>query len=104
MNDSTKRFLTEEERKDPDKIFMAIDYAVAVAGRALLDCGHETDGRVVGLIPQDNGTYIAVCGRCSREYENKKGKDVIESVKVDIIKTKIENGVLKMYKLKEIKK
>lgn len=98
-------YLSDEDRKDQKKVFMAIDYAIAKYGKAILDCGHETDGSIVGLIPTENGIHIAVCDSCFDKIasEMKDGME-IEKVVVErstMIEQEDEKIVLYTKKLRE---
>jgi hypothetical protein len=68
------KYLSIEQRKNPDFIFAVIDATIAEYGRAKLDCGHETDGRIIVLVPQLDGTYLAVCNGCEKVYAAKMKK------------------------------
>ena len=71
------RVLSKEQRMDSNFIFAVIDATIADYGRARLDCGHETDGRVIVLIPQLDKTYLAVCTNCEDEFMKKSKEEAV---------------------------
>jgi hypothetical protein len=71
------KYLSKEQRMDSNFIFAVIDATIAEWGRARLDCGHETDGTEIVLIPQKDKTYLAVCPPCEKEYMLKKEEDKV---------------------------
>lgn len=84
-------YLSDEDRKDQQKIFEAVDYAVAKYGKAILDCGHETDGSIIGLVPLEGGIHIAVCDDCFSKIASKM-EDGMEVEDIVVEYSKMEEG------------
>lgn len=81
-----KKILSDEERKKVDFVFAVLDGTIAEYGRALLDCGHETNGRRVGAIKDEKDRYFLYCFECFDKYsENNNLNMEVESVSKPII-------------------
>jgi hypothetical protein len=62
------KYLTDEERKCSNFVFAVLDATIAQYGSAILDCGHDTDGKRVGGYKDEQGRYYLVCFPCFDKY------------------------------------
>jgi len=54
-----------------DYVFAVLDGTIAEYGKALLDCGCETDGKRVGALKDADGRWFLYCFRCFDKYRRK---------------------------------
>lgn len=78
---SMDKILTDEQRKDGEFCFRVVDATIAAYGKAVLDCGCESDGSNLAHFLL-NGLGVVTCCRC---YDTKYSKglpgEVIEERK-----------------------
>ena len=81
------KYLSDEERKCSKFLFAVIDATIAEYGRAILDCGHETDGKCICLDIDEHGRYWSYCRDCFREIPpHTKDGNKIENVEKEVRK------------------
>ena len=78
------KLLSDEARKCSKFVFAVIDATIAEYSKAVLDCGHETDGKCICLDIDEQGRYWAMCKQCFRNISRSKEGMKIESVEKEI--------------------
>jgi hypothetical protein len=74
------KYLSDEERKCSHFIFAVIDATIAEYGKAILDCGHETDGKCICLDKDEQGRYWAMCKDCFNKIpRTKEDKKIVDT-------------------------
>lgn len=82
------KILSLKERLDAALCFAVIDATIATYGAALLDCGHETDGRRIAHYVSKSGIGVVTCHKCADGYF-KNEPQIIDEIRKEECKCEV---------------